>query len=248
MCGRKYATELRYIRVLIYYDKTKRHVFFCHILVWHSFTWVFSSNAVAWSFSTTWKRGLNPPWRIRMSLTPVKLLKASAEMQVAPRRCWPRRLSFTGYISLYCICSQLSTVKGAQFWRAPTSSISTPHNSENCQYHMVPEQGRHRHYLSWVLCTHPIRSYCPCTHGGKDRSFELLPWILTGCTRCHQIECCIGEWTTGTCKKSSWEEVHYKANYLSHLNSLRDLDKRGTHQNGRDLLRRIQEDLLKDAR
>jgi hypothetical protein len=37
---------------------------------------------------------------------------------------------------------------GVQFWRAPTLSISTPHNPEGCQYNVVPEQGRHRHYLS----------------------------------------------------------------------------------------------------
>ena len=28
MCGRRRVTELRYIRVLMYYDKQKRHVFF----------------------------------------------------------------------------------------------------------------------------------------------------------------------------------------------------------------------------
>jgi hypothetical protein len=90
-------------------------------------------------------------------------------MKVAPRRCWPRQLSFTEYISSYRICSQLSViwVIGLQFWRARTLSISTSHNPESCQYHVVPEQGRHRHYLSRILRTHPIRSYCPCTHCGK---------------------------------------------------------------------------------
>jgi hypothetical protein len=69
-----------------------------------------------------------------------------------------------------------------------------------------------------------------------------------GCIRCHQIECCIREWSTGTRKESSWKEVDYKANYLSHLNSLLDLHNRGLHQKGRDPLRRIQDDLLKAAR
>jgi len=62
------------------------------------------------------------------------------------------------------------------------------------------------------------------------------------------IECCIGEWSTGTLKESSWKEVDYKANYLSHLNSLLDLRNHGLAQKDRDPLRRIQDDLLKAAR
>ncbi|KAN0116039.1 hypothetical protein V8E52_006345 [Russula decolorans] len=72
--------------------------------------------------------------------------------------------------------------------------------------------------------------------------FEAIALVLT------VIECCIGEWSTGTCKESSWREVHYEANYMSHLNSLRDLHNCGPDRKGRDLLRGIQDDLLKDAR
>ena len=44
-----------------------------------------------------------------------------------------------------------------------------------------------------------------------------------------------------------WKEVDYKANYLSHLNSLHDLDSHGTDKEGRDL-QQIQRDLLIAAR
>jgi hypothetical protein len=33
----------------------------------------------------------------------------------------------------------ITWVIGVQFWRTPTSSISTPHNPESCRYHVVPE-------------------------------------------------------------------------------------------------------------
>ncbi|KAN0116042.1 hypothetical protein V8E52_006348 [Russula decolorans] len=72
--------------------------------------------------------------------------------------------------------------------------------------------------------------------------FEAIALVLT------MIECCIGEWSTGTLKESSWKEVDYKANYLSHLNSLLDLRNHGLAQKDRDPLRRIQDDLLKAAR
>src|SRR5713226_635332 len=73
-----------------------------------------------------------------------------------------------------------------------------------------------------------------------------MPWNLTDYTRYHQIECCIDEWSTGTRKQSSWKEGRYKTNYFSHLNSLRDLESHG--QQGRDVLRQIQNELLKAAR
>ena len=72
--------------------------------------------------------------------------------------------------------------------------------------------------------------------------------MLTGYVRCYQIECCIDEWSTGTCKESMWEEEHYKTCYLTHLSSLRDLNSHGPHQEGKDLLAEIQDDLLKNAR
>ena len=43
-------------------------------------------------------------------------------------------------------------------------------------------------------------------------------------------------------------EERYKANYVAHLNSLRDLNAHGTHDEGRDLLWQIQRDLLSAAR
>jgi len=72
--------------------------------------------------------------------------------------------------------------------------------------------------------------------------FEAIALVLT------VIECCIDEWSTGTCKESTWKEVDYNANYLSHLNSLRDLRNRGLHQKSRDPLQRIQQNLLRAAR
>jgi hypothetical protein len=62
------------------------------------------------------------------------------------------------------------------------------------------------------------------------------------------IECCIGEWSEGTWKESNLSEERYKAIYLSHLNSLRDLRSHGQHLQGGDILAQIQYDLLKEAR
>jgi hypothetical protein len=72
--------------------------------------------------------------------------------------------------------------------------------------------------------------------------------MLTGFTRCHQIECCIEEWSDGTWKQSNLSEERYKAIYLSHLNSLRDFYNHGQLQQGGNLLDQIQCDLLKEAR
>jgi hypothetical protein len=72
--------------------------------------------------------------------------------------------------------------------------------------------------------------------------FEVIALAVT------VIECCINEWSTGTCNESSWKEGSYKATYLSHLNSLRDLYTHGPHREGRDLLEQIQHDLLRAAR
>ena len=69
--------------------------------------------------------------------------------------------------------------------------------------------------------------------------------MLTGCTCCCQIECCIYEWSDGTWKESSWDEERYKAIYRLHLNSLHDLRNHGRGQ--QDLLQ-IQLNLLKEAR
>ncbi|KAF8506732.1 hypothetical protein F5888DRAFT_1644837 [Russula emetica] len=62
------------------------------------------------------------------------------------------------------------------------------------------------------------------------------------------IEWCIDEWSTGTYRESMWTEERCRANYVSHLNSLRDLHTHGPHQEGRDFLQKIQCDLLKNAR
>lgn len=74
--------------------------------------------------------------------------------------------------------------------------------------------------------------------------------MLTGCVRCCccQIECCISEWLDGIYKESAWKKEHYSHYYLSHLNSLRDFDTHGPVLEGRDLLRQIQNNLLKNAR
>jgi Domain of unknown function (DUF6532) len=71
--------------------------------------------------------------------------------------------------------------------------------------------------------------------------------MLTSCTRCHQIECCIDEWSDGTFKESNWSEERYKTIYLSHINSLHDFRSSG-HQQGGDPLAELQYDLLKGAR
>ena len=69
-----------------------------------------------------------------------------------------------------------------------------------------------------------------------------------GYIRCHQIECCIDEWSTGTYNESSWKEGRYKTIYRSHLNSLRDIYTHGPHRGGVELLQRIQHDLSRVAR
>ena len=113
---------------------------------------------------------------------------------------------------------------------------------------MVQEQGRRRDRLLGSLLTHPNPSYWPCTHGGKDRIYTPLPWMLMGCTCHHQVECCIGEWSTGTWKEANWSEERYNGVYRSHLNSLHDLRNHGRGRQGENLLAQIQFDLLKEAR
>ena len=70
--------------------------------------------------------------------------------------------------------------------------------------------------------------------------------MLTICT--HQIESCINEWSDGTWKESKLTEENYKSIYVLHLNTLRDLQSHGQHQEGGELLAQIQYDLLKGAR
>ncbi|KAF8506729.1 hypothetical protein F5888DRAFT_1644820, partial [Russula emetica] len=72
--------------------------------------------------------------------------------------------------------------------------------------------------------------------------FEVIALALT------VIVWCIDEWSTGTYRESMWTEERCRANYVSHLNSLRDLHTHGPHQEGRDFLQKIQCDLLKNAR
>jgi Domain of unknown function (DUF6532) len=72
--------------------------------------------------------------------------------------------------------------------------------------------------------------------------------MLTGSTHCHQIQCCIDEWSDGTWKESNWSEERCKAIYLSHLSALRDFRIRGHNQHDGNLLKQIQYDLLKVAR
>ncbi|KAH9984988.1 hypothetical protein BJV77DRAFT_1162251 [Russula vinacea] len=72
--------------------------------------------------------------------------------------------------------------------------------------------------------------------------FETIAFVLA------VIESCIDEWSDGTWKESKLTEERYKAIYVSHLNTLRDLHSHGQHQQGGDLLAQIQNDLLKEAR
>ncbi|KAI0274561.1 hypothetical protein BGY98DRAFT_920581 [Russula aff. rugulosa BPL654] len=151
-------------------------------------------------------------------------------MRVARRRCWPRQLSFTEYVSWHRICGQPSTDKwftGFQLWRAPTLSISTPiiQKAVNITWF------QNKNDIGIILHEHfnPI-------------PFEVIALAVT------VIECCIDEWSTGTCIESSWKEELYKTNYVSHLNSLRDLNTHGTHHEGKDLVWQIQRDLLSAAR
>jgi hypothetical protein len=72
--------------------------------------------------------------------------------------------------------------------------------------------------------------------------------MLTGRTRCHQIECCIGEWSDGTWKESNWGEERYEAYYRSHINTLKDVCNHSYHLQSGNLLAQIQYDLLKGAR
>ena len=44
--------------------------------------------------------------------------------------------------------------------------------------------------------------------------------MLTGYLLCHQIECCINEWTSGTRKESLWDEERFKTVYRTHRKSL----------------------------
>jgi Domain of unknown function (DUF6532) len=44
--------------------------------------------------------------------------------------------------------------------------------------------------------------------------------MLTGYLFCHQIECCINEWTSGTRKESLWDEERFRTVYRTHRKSL----------------------------
>ncbi|KAH9029782.1 hypothetical protein EDB83DRAFT_1858208 [Lactarius deliciosus] len=61
------------------------------------------------------------------------------------------------------------------------------------------------------------------------------------------IECCIDEWTDGTCQETSWDEERFKVTYRSHVGLLDDF-RLGAAQGYYDSFEYIQSDLLKEAR
>ncbi|KAI0248446.1 hypothetical protein BJV78DRAFT_1131491, partial [Lactifluus subvellereus] len=58
------------------------------------------------------------------------------------------------------------------------------------------------------------------------------------------IECCIGEWSQGIRRQSSWDQEHFYNAYLSHINSLTDFSR---HPHSQGQLKQIQKDLFKYA-
>lgn len=66
-------------------------------------------------------------------------------------------------------------------------------------------------------------------------------------TLCHQIECCIDEWTDGTRKETEWDEKRLKTVYQSHISSLNDFWQHDIAR-GADLFEHIRIGLLKEAR
>ncbi|KAI0257084.1 hypothetical protein BJV78DRAFT_8286 [Lactifluus subvellereus] len=59
------------------------------------------------------------------------------------------------------------------------------------------------------------------------------------------IECCIGEWSQGIRRQSSWDHEHFLNTYRSHINSLTAFSR---HPHSQGQLEQIQKDLIKHAR
>ena len=83
MCGRRYATELKYIRVLIYYDKTKRHVFFwSHMAQLHvSFQFKCSSMKLLDDMKTKTKSAVESSYEFDSSQAPQSIGRNASRAQ-----------------------------------------------------------------------------------------------------------------------------------------------------------------------
>ncbi len=150
MRGRKPVSEQRQIQIHYPKFKTKRHVsFLSHVARLNSdFQFTYSSM----EFLTDMKMKIKPAVDSSYEFNTSKTLdsighNASRAEALLSKATFIYRVC----LSSHRICSQLSTAicfTGVQLRRASTLSISTPHNPESCQYHVVPGQGRHRHCLS----------------------------------------------------------------------------------------------------
>ena len=67
------------------------------------------------------------------------------------------------------------------------------------------------------------------------------------CVHYYQIECCIDEWTDGTCKDTKWSEEQFKTAYQSHISLINDFWQHDIAQNA-GLFEHIRNDLLNGAR
>ena len=149
MCGRRYVTGLSHIRVVIYYDKTKRHVsfFVTYSTAYLHLQFKCTSVELLNDMKTKTKFAVESLYDFDTSQAPQSISRNADRAQAL--------LADTTFIyRVYLIVSPRSQpsnvmwVIGIQFWWGPTLSISTLCNPESCQYHVVPEQGRHRYYLS----------------------------------------------------------------------------------------------------
>ncbi len=143
MCGRKPVQEQRHIQIHYAKFKTKRHVcFLSHVARLHS---GFQFTCSSMKFLTDIKKKIKPDVD---SLYEFDTSRAPDSIGRNARRARALLTKATH------ICSQLSTAirfTGSQLRRArqaPTLSLSTPHITESCQYHVVPGQGRRRDCLS----------------------------------------------------------------------------------------------------
>lgn len=75
----------------------------------------------------------------------------------------------------------------------------------------------------------------------------MCPTDLDERALCHQIECCIDEWTDGTRMETEWDERRFKTVYQSHISSLNDFRQHDRAQ-GANLFEYIRSGLLKEAR
>ena len=134
--------------ILIHYAKTKRHVsFLLHVTLLHPYFQIkCDSMKLLADMKTKTKHAVDSLFGFETGQAADSIGRNASRAQAL--------LDKTTFIYQVCVIafhhgklSMAICFTGIRLWRAPTQSVSKPHNSKSCQYHVVPEPGRHRHCL-----------------------------------------------------------------------------------------------------